>query len=96
MQRTKIMTIKQRRSREKAKRQDTETQAKASKVTRAETLITLMGTETGATAADLAAAVGWQVHSVRGFIAGTLKKRTDLSVTAVRVDGATRCRVAAV
>lgn len=66
------------------------------RVTRAETLIGLMGTEAGATAAELAAAVGWQVHSVRGFIAGTLKKRTDLSVTATRVDGVTRYRVAAV
>lgn len=90
------MTIKQHRSRAKAQGPDTETQAKAPKITRAETLIGLMGTEAGATAAELAAAVGWQVHSVRGFIAGTLKKRTDLSVTATRVDGVTRYRVAAV
>lgn len=90
------MTIKQNRSRAKAQSQDAETQVKTPKVTRAETLIGLMGTEAGATAADLAAAVGWQVHSVRGFIAGTLKKRTDLSVTATRVEGVTRYRVAAV
>ncbi len=89
------MTIKQHSSGAKAPSQDAETQAKAPKVTRAETLINLMRTEAGATAADLAAAVGWQVHSVRGFIAGTLKKRTDLSVTAIRVDGVTRYRVAA-
>lgn len=89
------MTTKQHRSRAKTQGQDTETQAKASKVTRAETLISLMVTETGGTAAELAAAVGWQAHSVRGFIAGTLKKRTDPSVTAVRVDGVTRYRVTA-
>ena len=39
------------------------------------------------------AAVGWQVHSVRGFIAGTLKKRTDLTVLAERKEGVTRYRV---
>ena len=52
-----------------------------------------MRAEGGATAAELGAAVGWQVHSVRGFIAGTLKKRADLEVTAIRGDGATRYRV---
>jgi hypothetical protein len=63
------------------------------RVTRADVLITLMRAEAGATAAELGAAVGWQVHSVRGFIAGTLKKRADLTVTAVREDGVTRYRV---
>ena len=63
------------------------------RVPRAETLIGLMRGEGGATAAELGAAVGWQVHSVRGFIAGTLKKRSDLAVTATREGGATRYRV---
>ena len=42
---------------------------------------------------ELGAAVGWQVHSVRGFIAGTLKKRSDLTVLTERKDGVTRYRV---
>lgn len=63
------------------------------RVSRADMLISLMRAEAGATAAELGAAVGWQVHSVRGFIAGTLKKRADLTVTAAREDGATRYRV---
>ena len=63
------------------------------RVTRADTLIGLMRAEGGATAVELAAAVGWQVHSVRGFIAGTLKKRSDLTVTAVKQDGVTRYSV---
>jgi Protein of unknown function (DUF3489) len=61
--------------------------------TRADTLIALMSAEGGATAAELGAAVGWQVHSVRGFIAGNLKKRSDLTVTAVKQDGATHYRI---
>jgi hypothetical protein len=63
------------------------------RVTRADTLIALMRADGGATAAELGAAVGWQVHSVRGFIAGTLKKRSDLAVTAVRENGVTRYRI---
>jgi len=68
-------------------------QPKAPRETRGQTLIALMRAEPGATAAELGAAVGWQVHSIRGFIAGTLKKRSDLTVLAERKDGATRYRV---
>lgn len=67
--------------------------AKPERVTKTDTLIALMRAEGGATAEALAAAVGWQVHSVRGFIAGTLKKRADLTVFAERSDGATHYRV---
>ena len=62
--------------------------------TRTSLLITLMRAEGGTSAQSLAEAVGWQVHSVRGFISGTLKKRTDLVVTTRRVDGVTRYAVA--
>jgi hypothetical protein len=62
------------------------------RVTRSQTLIDMMRTEAGASAAELGAAVGWQVHSVRGFIAGTLRKRSDLTVLAERKDGVTRYR----
>ena len=61
--------------------------------TRTSLLITLMRAEGGTSAQALAEAVGWQVHSVRGFISGTLKKRTDLVVTTRRVDGVTRYAV---
>jgi hypothetical protein len=67
--------------------------AKVERVTRAQTMIDMMRQTNGATAAELGAAVGWQIHSVRGFIAGTLKKRSDLSVLAERNDGATRYRI---
>jgi hypothetical protein len=63
------------------------------RITRTDTLIALMRVGDGATAADLGRAVGWQVHSVRGFIAGTLKKRPGLTVIAAKADGVTRYRV---
>ena len=53
----------------------------------------MLKVEGGASAAQLADAVGWQVHSVRGFISGTLKKRSDLEVVTVRSDGTTRYSV---
>jgi hypothetical protein len=62
-------------------------------VTRANLMIGMMRAPGGVTAKALAEATGWQVHSVRGFIAGTLKKRSDLIVTASRSDGATRYAV---
>jgi hypothetical protein len=61
--------------------------------TRSETMEALMRADGGATAKTLAEAVGWQVHSVRGFISGTLKKREDIIVMAERVDGVTRYQV---
>lgn len=70
----------------------TSTQAK--RPTRSSVLIELMRIDGGASVQELAAAVGWQVHSVRGFIAGTLKKRNDLTVKASRNDGVTRYHLA--
>ena len=67
--------------------------AKPPRVTRGDTLIGLMRADGGATAAELAAAVGWQIHSVRGFIAGSLKKRVDLRVSTSRIEGVTRYSV---
>lgn len=63
------------------------------RATRTDTLISLMRADGGASAEALAKAVGWQVHSVRGFISGTLKKRGDLEVLTSRSDGKTRYAV---
>ena len=68
----------------------TATNQPQSRPTRAATLIALMRDEGGKSAAELADAVGWQVHSIRGFIAGTLKKRADLEVVTTRQDKVTR------
>jgi hypothetical protein len=43
----------------------------------------------------LVAASGWQAHSVRGFLSGTLKKKHGLTVASEKADGIRRYRIAA-
>lgn len=50
----------------------------------------------GATSAQLEAATGWQAHSIRGFFAGTLKKKKGLTVTSEKTDGVRTYRLPAV
>ena len=49
-------------------------------------LIAMLRSADGATVAEIAAATGWQPHTVRGAIAGALKKRLGLAVTSGRVE----------
>lgn len=46
--------------------------------------IALLERAEGATLAELQKATGWQPHSVRGFLAGTLKKKLRLAVTSAQ------------
>jgi len=41
----------------------------------------------GATLDDIVAATGWQKHTVRGALAGALKKKLGLAVTSEKVEG---------
>ena len=46
---------------------------------------------TGASIAEMVEATGWQKHSVRGAMAGALKKR-GLAITSEKADGVRRYR----
>ena len=52
-------------------------------------------TPKGATVAQLIEATGWQAHTVRGFLSGTVRKKLGLTLTSdVGKDGVRRYRVA--
>ena len=57
------------------------------KVTKQAILIDLLRRPGGATIAQMTAEMGWQSHSVRGAISGTLKKKLGLAVTSMTVEG---------
>lgn len=63
----------------------------AKPTTKLDKLAALLGRPDGATIADMMAVSGWQPHSVRGAIAGSLKKR-GLVITSAKDDGERRYR----
>ena len=44
----------------------------------------------GATLSELMQAIGWQAHSVRGFLSGTLKKKMGLRVASSKLQDGQR------
>ncbi len=60
---------------------------------RLDQLQALIKREGGASIAEMVDATGWQQHSVRGAMAGSLKKR-GLAISSEKVDGVRRYRAA--
>ena len=57
--------------------------------TKLDHLAALLARREGATLADMMSATGWQPHSVRGALAGSLKRR-GLVITSEKIDGVRR------
>jgi hypothetical protein len=55
----------------------------------------LLSRRDGASIVELRAAPGWQPHSVRGFLSGTVKRKLGLTLISDPSDGPRRYRVAA-
>jgi len=55
--------------------------------TKQATLIAMLRAPEGATIEEIMAATGWQSHTVRGAMAGALKKKLGLEVTSEKVEG---------
>jgi len=57
-------------------------------------LVELMRRPSGATLEDMIAATGWQAHSIRGAISGSIKKAMGLTVVSEKVEGLRRYSIA--
>ena len=64
------------------------------KPTKADVVLKQLKSSRGATIAAMMEATGWQAHSVRGFLSGTVKKKLGLTLESeTGKDGARRYRV---
>ena len=55
--------------------------------TKQATLIAMLRAPDGATIEEIVAALDWRPHTVRGALAGALKKKLGLTITSEKVDG---------
>ena len=60
------------------------------RVTKQELVLTLLSRPNGASIEDLMQATEWQQHSVRGFLAGTVKKKLGFTLTSTKAKGDVR------
>lgn len=62
----------------------------AARVTKHDRILTLLTRRDGATIPEMMEASGWQQHSVRGFLAGTVKKKLGFALTSSKGEGELR------
>ncbi|MGF7159857.1 hypothetical protein FHS85_001476 [Rhodoligotrophos appendicifer] len=73
----------------------TEVGASRKPASKTDKVLKLLKRSQGASSAELMKATGWQAHSVRGFLSGTIRKRMGISLIAAKdAKGATRYRIA--
>jgi hypothetical protein len=67
---------------------------KVERVTKQERVLTLLSQSEGASIEEMMQATDWQQHSVRGFLAGTVKRKLGFPLTSSKSnDGARRYRI---
>ena len=69
-----------------AKAQD----AGSERVTKRERILTLLSRPEGASIQEMMQATNWQEHSVRGFLAGTVKGKLNFALTSLKPDDGVR------
>ncbi len=66
------------------------------KLSKTDSVLKLLRAAKGASVAQIEAATGWQAHSVRGFLSGTVRKKLGLTLTSeTGKDGERRYRIVA-
>ena len=64
------------------------------RTTKSAAVLAMLESRNGTTIAEMAASTGWQKHSVRGFLSGTVKKKLGRGIVSEVVDGDRRYRIA--
>ena len=60
------------------------------RTTKQELVLTLLSRPQGASIEDIMQATDWQMHSVRGFLAGTVKKKLGFTLTSSKANDEVR------
>src|SRR5437016_1719591 len=82
------------RSQKARKRADPRSAKPASRATKTASLLALLSKPDGATIEMLTKAAGWQTHSVRGFLAGHVRKKLGLDLLSEKdAEGPRRYRI---
>ena len=89
-----LPTVTKPRRRRGPKDAQTSEPAASTTSSKLEQIVALLCRPEGASLAELTAAIGWQAHSVRGALAGSLKKKGHV-ILSEKPDGERRYRIGA-
>jgi uncharacterized protein DUF3489 len=90
----KRKTARSKPKRAKAGKSSKIVQAMRPTATKMQACLELLASASGATVAELQKATGWQPHSVRGFLAGTVKKKLGLDLVSSKEERGRVYRIA--
>ncbi|WP_414463637.1 DUF3489 domain-containing protein [Hyphomicrobium sp. DY-1] len=83
-------TARQPSSARTARKADLSDGSHTTRVTKHDRVLTLLNRREGATIPEMMEATDWQQHSVRGFLAGTVKKKLGFTLTSKKLEGELR------